>query len=67
MRTTLDIDDKLMTTLLARLPGQSKTAALEHAVAAFLAAGSVDRLKGLADTLEIADLSQDLRAFDRTT
>ena len=67
IRTTLDIDDDLMTTLLARLPGRSKTDAIEHAIEAFLAGDAVDRLKKLAGTLEIEDLSRELRSRDRTT
>lgn len=56
-----------MRTLLARLPGRSKTEAIEHAIAAFLAGDAVDRLKGLAGTMEIVDASHELRALDRTT
>jgi len=67
IRTTLDIDDDLMRTLLDRLPGRSKTDAIEYAIEAFLAGDAVDRLRGLAGTLEIEDLSQELRALDRTT
>jgi hypothetical protein len=52
-----------MTTLLARLPGRSKTDAIE----VFLANDSVGRLKRLAGMLEIDDRSDDLRALDRTT
>ena len=67
IRTTLDIDDDLMRTLLDRLPGRSKTAAIEHAIEMFLADDAVDRLKSLAGTMEIDDLSYELRALDRTT
>jgi hypothetical protein len=56
-----------MATLLARLPGRSKTSAIEHAVAAFLAGDAVDRLRALAGTMEVEDLSQELRRLDRTT
>lgn len=55
-----------MRTLLARLPGRSKTDAIEHAIEAFVASDCVDRLKALAGTLEIEDLSHDLRAVDHT-
>jgi hypothetical protein len=65
IRTTLDIDDQLITTLLARLPGRSKTDAIEHAIEAFLANDSVGRLKGLAGTMDIEDLSHELRTLDR--
>jgi hypothetical protein len=66
IRTTLDIDDDLMRTLLDRLPGRSKTDAIEHAIERFLADDAVDRLKGLAGTMEIEDVSHELRAVDRT-
>ncbi len=67
IRTTLDIDDELMRTLLDRLPGRSKTDAIEHAIEAFLAGDAVDRLRRLAGTMEIEDLTHELRALDRTT
>jgi len=67
IRTTLNIDDDLMLTLLERLPGRSKTDAIEHAIEAFLADDAVDRLRRLAGTMEIEDLSPSLRALDRTT
>jgi hypothetical protein len=67
IRTTLDIDDDLMRTLLDRLPGRSKTDAIEHAIEVFLADDAVDRLKSLAGTMEIEDLSHELRTLDRTT
>jgi hypothetical protein len=67
IRTTLDIDDDLMRTLLDRLPGRSKTDAIEHAIEAFLADDAVDRLTTLAGTMEIADVSHELRKLDRTT
>lgn len=56
-----------MTTLLARLPGRSKTDAIETAIEAFLADDSVNRLKRLAGRLEIEDRSRELRAIDRAS
>jgi hypothetical protein len=56
-----------MNTLLARLPGRSKTEAIEHAIGEFLAADGADRLKALAGTLEIEDVAGELRALDRST
>ncbi len=56
-----------MRTLLDRLPGRSKTDAIEHAIEVFLADDAVDRLKSLADTMEIEDLSHELRMLDRAT
>jgi hypothetical protein len=67
VHTTLDIEDDLIATLLARLPGRSKTEAVEHAIRSFSSSDAVDRLKLLADTLEIDDLADTLRWVDRTT
>jgi hypothetical protein len=67
IRTTVDIDDDLTRTLLDRLPGRTKTDAIEHAIEAFLADDAVDRLRSLAGTMEIEDVSHELRALDRTT
>jgi hypothetical protein len=65
MRTTLDLDDALINALLLRLPGCSKTQAIEAAVHAYLAEDSASRLRELAGTVEIEDLSADLRRLDR--
>jgi hypothetical protein len=56
-----------MSSLLARLPGRSKTEAIEHAIGAFLATDAVDRLLAIAGTLDIDDVSDELRKLDRTT
>jgi len=53
--------------LLERLPGRSKTDAIQFAIGSFLADDSVERLKKLAGTMEIDDLSSELRARDRAT
>lgn len=65
MRTTLDLDDALIEALVARLPGISKTEAIERAVRAFLADDAAARLRALAGTLDIEDVSQELRRGDR--
>jgi Arc/MetJ family transcription regulator len=67
MRTTLDLDDGLVAALLARHPELSKTEAIERAVRAYLAADAAERLRRLAGSFEIEDLSQELRALDRRT
>jgi hypothetical protein len=67
MRTTLDINDALMSALLDRLPGVSKTEAIERALRAFLADDATTRLRGLAGSLEIDDLSTTLRSHDRSS
>jgi Arc/MetJ family transcription regulator len=66
IRATLDIDDDLMATLLARVPGRSKTEAVELAIRWYLSSNAVDRLASLAGTLEIDDLSLALRRMGRT-
>jgi hypothetical protein len=67
VRTTLDLDDALLTSLMARLPGVSKTEAIQRAVRFFLTHDAVDQLRQLAGTLELDDLSGQLRSADRTT
>lgn len=65
MRTTLDIDDDLLAALLARYPGSSKTEAIETALRAYLSEDAVSRLRRLAGTLDIEDVSATIRAHDR--
>ncbi len=67
MRTTLDLDDALLETLLARLPGRSKTEAIEAAVRGYLATDAISRLREIAGTVEIEDVSRELRSADRHT
>lgn len=65
MRTTLDLDDELMAALLARYPGATKTEAIERAVRAYLLSDASARLRELGGTMEIEDLSAELRRRDR--
>ncbi|MGE5282493.1 MAG: type II toxin-antitoxin system VapB family antitoxin [Chloroflexota bacterium] len=65
MRTTLDLDDRLMESLMARHPGESKTGAVEAAIAEHLRRGAVDWLLENAGSIEIEDASAELRAIDR--
>ena len=67
VRTTLELDDVLLASLMARLPGASKTEAIQRAVRFYLTHDTVDQLRQLAGTMEIEDLSQHLRRTDRTT
>jgi hypothetical protein len=67
MRTTLDLDDRLVEALAARNPGVPRTEAIQRAIRAYLEADSVDRLLALAGTFDIDDISGKLRAADRTT
>jgi hypothetical protein len=65
MRTTLDLDDALMEQLLARHPGTSKTKAVEAAIEEHLRRGAVDWLLANAGTIEIKDVSAEMRSIDR--
>jgi hypothetical protein len=65
MRTTLDIDDRLMESLLARHPGESKTKAVETAIEDHLRRGAVDWLLANAGKIDIEDVSAKMRAIDR--
>jgi len=65
MRTTLDLNDRLMESLLARHPGESKTKAVEVAIEDHLRRGAVDRLLQMRGKLEIEDVSKEMRAIDR--
>jgi hypothetical protein len=65
MRTTLDLDDRLMESLMARHPGASKTKAVEAAIAEHLRRGAVDWLLENAGKIEIEDVSREMRALDR--
>ena len=65
MRTTLDLDDRLMESLMARHPGESKTKAVEAAIAEHLRRGAVDWLLENAGSIEIDDLSREMRSSDR--
>jgi hypothetical protein len=65
MRTTLDIDEHLMESLMARHPGASKTKAVEAAIADHVRRGAVDWLLENAGKIEIEDVSTEMRAIDR--
>jgi hypothetical protein len=65
IRTTLDIDDRLMESLMARHPGISKTKAVEAAIEDHLRRGAVDWLLANAGKIEIEDVSKEMRAIDR--
>jgi hypothetical protein len=67
VRTTLELDDALLAALMARLPGVSKTEAIQRAVRSYLAHDTVEQLRKLAGTLEIEDVSASLRRADRAS
>ncbi len=60
------MSDTLVAALMARLPGVSKTEAIQRAVRFYLAHETVEQLRELAGTLEIEDVSMPLRRADRT-
>jgi hypothetical protein len=64
MRTTLDLDEGLMTALMRRFPGVSRTKAVERAIESYLRADSAAELIALAGSVEIEDMSH-LREWDR--
>lgn len=50
---------------MARHPGESKTKAVEAAIAEHLRRGAVDWLLENAGKIEIEDVSREMRALDR--
>lgn len=67
MRTTLDLDDRLLEVAAARHPGRSKTDLIEEALRAYLANDAAQELRRLAGYLEIEDVSAETRDSDRHT
>jgi hypothetical protein len=54
-----------MEALLAAFPGASKTEAVESALAAYLAESAVSWLRDQAGSVELEDVSAELRRSDR--
>ena len=67
MRTTLDIDDDLLRALLARHPGASKREAVERAIAEYLSKDAAARTIALRGSIDIQEVSAELRRDDRRT
>lgn len=65
MRTTLDLDDRLMESLLTRHPGKSKTKAVEAAIEDHIRRKAGDWLLEMRGKLDIEDVSKEMRAIDR--
>lgn len=65
MRTTLDLDDRLMEALMAHHPGESKTKAVEAAIEDHVRRKAVDGLLKMRGKLDIEDVSKEMRAIDR--
>jgi len=67
MRTTLDLDDDLVSALVAQHPELSKTDAIEIAIRVYLEQSAIEGLRTHAGRMDIEDTSGDLRTADRTT
>jgi Arc/MetJ family transcription regulator len=65
MRTTLDIDDRLMEALMIRHPDETKTKAVEAAIESYVRRGAVDWFLANAGTIEMDDVSSTMRVDDR--
>jgi hypothetical protein len=61
VRTTLELDDTLMESLLARHPGASKREAVEAAIRGYLEHDAVARVLALKGSVDVEDLSSELR------
>ncbi len=65
MRTTLDIDDRLLEALMARSPGLSKTKAIERAIDHFVTQDVYESLRTLRGSRpDIVDVSIENRRID---
>lgn len=67
MRTTLELDDNLMESLLSRHPGLSKTDVVELAIKTYLENDAINRIRALRGKIEIEDVSRESRQQDRRT
>jgi hypothetical protein len=65
MRTTLDIDDRLLDALMARSPGLSKTKAIERAIDQYVKTDAYERVRSLRGAFPgIVDTTADLDRLD---
>jgi hypothetical protein len=65
MRTTLDIDDRLLDALMARSPGLSKTKAIERAIDHYVKADAYERVRALRGAFpDLGDTTDDLDRLD---
>ena len=65
MRTTLEIRDDLMRSLLARHPDVPKRRAVERAIEAYLSQDAAAGARALAGRVHVEDVSSELRSGDR--
>lgn len=54
-----------MAALMRRFPEKSKTKAVEEAIRAYLRSDATEALRKMAGTVEIEDVSAELRRIDR--
>jgi hypothetical protein len=54
-----------MKALVARHPNETKTKAVERAIEEYLRLEAIETLRSLAGTMEIEDVSAELRRIDR--
>jgi hypothetical protein len=65
MRTTLDVDDRLLDALMARSPGLSKTKAIEHAIERYVKTDAYDRVRALRGAFAgLVDHTAELDRFE---
>ena len=67
MRTTLELDDRLMNALLAKHPDSTKAEAVARAIESYIREDAYEGLRAMRGTLEVEDVSAGLRAIDRTS
>lgn len=67
MRITFDLDHILVAALSRRHPSLSKTVAIERAIRAYLERSAAAELISLTGTVEIEDVSHELRRQDHRT
>ncbi len=66
MRTTLDIDDRLLDALMTRSPGLSKTKAIENAIDHFVKSDAYEQVRRLRGVFPaIVDRTDELDRLDR--
>ena len=65
MRTTLDIDDRLLDALMTRSQGLSKTKAIERAIEAYVKTDAYERVRSLRGAFpEMVDTTAELDRLD---
>lgn len=65
MRTTLDLDERLISRLLTVSKARTKTEAIHLAAREFIRRRTAERIKDLAGKLPVADNWKELRELER--